>query len=141
MKYIPLANLKNTTGIVTFCKDAKEIVVVNRICEKENKYRPQDNPTGDTHFIVFASKIISSNFLAAILKEVPVRFTRQMLLVGIVSSRCKMCTELASFTFSKNFIGTKPMPRSCITKGIIWSAVAASTLGEKTTPFCLKNFE
>ena len=30
MKYIPLANLKNTTGIVAFCKDAKEIVVVNR---------------------------------------------------------------------------------------------------------------
>ena len=27
MKYIPLANLKNTTGIVAFCKDAKEIVV------------------------------------------------------------------------------------------------------------------
>ena len=32
MKYIPLANLKNTTGIVAFCKEAKEIV---RICEKE----------------------------------------------------------------------------------------------------------
>ena len=109
---------------------------LNLSLKKENKYRPQDNPTGDTHFIVFASKIISSNFLAAILKEVPVRFTRKMLLVGIVSSRCKMWTELASFTFSKNFIGTKPMPRSCITKGIIWSAVAASTLGEKTTPFC-----
>ena len=30
MKYIPLANLKNTTGIVAFCKDAKEIVVANR---------------------------------------------------------------------------------------------------------------
>ena len=30
MKYIPLANLKNTTGIVTFCKDAKEIVIANR---------------------------------------------------------------------------------------------------------------
>ena len=30
MKYIPLANLKNTTGIVVFCKDAKGIVVVNR---------------------------------------------------------------------------------------------------------------
>lgn len=30
MKYIPLANLKNTTGIVAFCKDAKEIVVENR---------------------------------------------------------------------------------------------------------------
>ena len=26
MEYIPLANLKNTTGIVAFCKDAKEIV-------------------------------------------------------------------------------------------------------------------
>ena len=32
MKYIPLVNLKNTTGIVAFCKEAKEIV---RICEKE----------------------------------------------------------------------------------------------------------
>ena len=30
MKYIPLANLKNTTGIVAFSKDAKEIVVANR---------------------------------------------------------------------------------------------------------------
>ena len=30
MKYIPLANLKNTTGIVAFCKDAKGIVVANR---------------------------------------------------------------------------------------------------------------
>ena len=30
MKYIPLANLKNTTGIVAFCKDAKEIVIANR---------------------------------------------------------------------------------------------------------------
>ena len=30
MKYIPLANLKNKTGIVAFCKDAKEIVVANR---------------------------------------------------------------------------------------------------------------
>ena len=30
MKYIPLANLKNTTGIIAFCKDAKEIVVANR---------------------------------------------------------------------------------------------------------------
>ena len=30
MKYIPLANLKNTTGIVAFCKEAKEIVVANR---------------------------------------------------------------------------------------------------------------
>ena len=30
MKYILLANLKNTTGIVALCKDAKEIVVVNR---------------------------------------------------------------------------------------------------------------
>ena len=30
MKYIPLVNLKNTTGIVAFCKDAKEIVVANR---------------------------------------------------------------------------------------------------------------
>ncbi len=30
MKYIPLANLKNTTGIVAFCKDAQEIVVANR---------------------------------------------------------------------------------------------------------------
>ena len=30
MKYIPLANLKNTTGIVAFCKDAKELVIANR---------------------------------------------------------------------------------------------------------------
>ena len=30
LKFIPLANLKNTTGIVTFCKEAKEIVVANR---------------------------------------------------------------------------------------------------------------
>ena len=30
MKYIPLANLKNTTGIVNFCKEAKELVVANR---------------------------------------------------------------------------------------------------------------
>ena len=30
MKFIPLANLKNTTGIVAFCKDAKEIVIANR---------------------------------------------------------------------------------------------------------------
>ena len=30
MKYIPLANLKNTTGIVAFCKEVKEIVVANR---------------------------------------------------------------------------------------------------------------
>lgn len=30
MKYIPLANLKNTTGIVAFCKEANEIVVANR---------------------------------------------------------------------------------------------------------------
>ena len=30
MKYISLANLKNTTGIVAFCKEAKEIVVANR---------------------------------------------------------------------------------------------------------------
>ena len=30
VKYIPLANLKNTPGIVAFCKDAKEIVVANR---------------------------------------------------------------------------------------------------------------
>jgi len=30
MKYIPLANLKNTTGIIAFCKEAKEIVVANR---------------------------------------------------------------------------------------------------------------
>ena len=30
MKYIPLAKLKNTTGIVAFCKDAKEIVIANR---------------------------------------------------------------------------------------------------------------
>ena len=30
MKYIPLANLKNTTGIVAFCKKAKELVVANR---------------------------------------------------------------------------------------------------------------
>ena len=32
MKYIPLANFKKTTGIVAFCKEAKEIV---RICEKK----------------------------------------------------------------------------------------------------------
>ena len=32
IKYIPLAYLKNTTGIVAFRKEAKEIV---RICEKE----------------------------------------------------------------------------------------------------------
>ena len=31
MKYIPLANLKNTTGIVAFCKDAKEIVVAEPV--------------------------------------------------------------------------------------------------------------
>ena len=30
IKYMPLANLKNTTGIVAFCKEAKEIVVANR---------------------------------------------------------------------------------------------------------------
>jgi len=30
MKYIPLANLKNTTGIVAYCKETKEIVVANR---------------------------------------------------------------------------------------------------------------
>ena len=30
MKYIPLASLKNTTGIVTFCKEANELVVANR---------------------------------------------------------------------------------------------------------------
>ena len=30
MRYIPLANLKNTTGIVNFCKEAKELVVANR---------------------------------------------------------------------------------------------------------------
>lgn len=30
MRYIPLANLKNTTGIVSFCKEANEIVVANR---------------------------------------------------------------------------------------------------------------
>ena len=30
MRYIPLANLKNTTGIVNFCKEANEIVVANR---------------------------------------------------------------------------------------------------------------
>ena len=30
MKYIPLANLKNTTGIVAFCKEANEIIVANR---------------------------------------------------------------------------------------------------------------
>ena len=28
--HLHLANLKNITGIVAFCKDAKEIVVVNR---------------------------------------------------------------------------------------------------------------
>ena len=35
MKYIPLVNLKNTTGIVAFCKEAKEIVVANRNGIKE----------------------------------------------------------------------------------------------------------
>ena len=30
MRYTPLANLKNTTGIVNFCKEANEIVVANR---------------------------------------------------------------------------------------------------------------
>ena len=30
MRYIPLANLKNTTGIVNFCKEEKELVVANR---------------------------------------------------------------------------------------------------------------
>jgi len=30
MKYIPLANLKNTAGIVAFCKEANEVVVANR---------------------------------------------------------------------------------------------------------------
>ena len=30
MRYIPLANLKNTTGIVNFCKEAKELVVAYR---------------------------------------------------------------------------------------------------------------
>lgn len=30
MRYIPLANLKNTTGIVNFCKEVNEIVVANR---------------------------------------------------------------------------------------------------------------
>ena len=30
MRYIPLANLKNTTGIVNFCKEANGIVVANR---------------------------------------------------------------------------------------------------------------
>lgn len=30
MTYISLANLKNTTGIVNFCKKANEIVVANR---------------------------------------------------------------------------------------------------------------
>jgi len=30
MKFIPLANLKNTTGIVMLCKEANEMVVANR---------------------------------------------------------------------------------------------------------------
>ena len=30
MRYIPLANLKNTTGIVATCKEAKEPVVANK---------------------------------------------------------------------------------------------------------------
>ena len=30
MRYIPLANLKNTTGIVNYCKEVNEIVVANR---------------------------------------------------------------------------------------------------------------
>lgn len=30
MKYVPLANLKNTTGIVATCKEAKEPVVANK---------------------------------------------------------------------------------------------------------------
>ena len=29
MKYIPLTYLKNTTGIVSFCKEVNEIVVAN----------------------------------------------------------------------------------------------------------------
>ena len=30
MKFIPLANLKNTTGIVTTCKEEKELIVANK---------------------------------------------------------------------------------------------------------------
>ena len=30
MKFIPLANLKNTTGIVTTCKEEKELKVANK---------------------------------------------------------------------------------------------------------------
>ena len=30
MKFIPLANLKNTTGIVMLCKEANEMIVANR---------------------------------------------------------------------------------------------------------------
>lgn len=30
MKYIPLVNLKNTTGIVTTCKEEKEPIVANK---------------------------------------------------------------------------------------------------------------
>lgn len=30
MKFIPLANLKHTTGIVTTCKEEKELIVANK---------------------------------------------------------------------------------------------------------------
>ena len=30
MKFIPLANLKNVTGIVTTCKEEKELIVANK---------------------------------------------------------------------------------------------------------------
>ena len=30
MKFIPLANLKNTTGIVNTCKEEKELIVANK---------------------------------------------------------------------------------------------------------------
>ncbi|MGN0294610.1 MAG: hypothetical protein ACI4D3_11475 [Lachnospiraceae bacterium] len=59
MKYIPLANLKNTTGIVSFCKEVNEIVVANRngqpklvLMSREVYENGFGKVTGDVYFNV-----------------------------------------------------------------------------------------
>lgn len=63
--------------------------------------------------------IISSNFLAAILNEKPVRFIKHMLRCGIGSFNFKMVISSLDFVFSKNAFGIKPIPKLFITNGNI----------------------
>ena len=67
MKYMPLANLKNTTGIVAFCKEANEIVVANR---------------NGLHKLVLMSREIYENGLGKVMDNPSINVLRDMELVA-----------------------------------------------------------